>query len=192
MLRQLRPAVSLLVLMVALTGFAYPFAMTGLAQLIFPAQANGSLIQSNGQVVGSRLVGQSFSGRGYFHPRPSAAGNGYGAANSGGTNWGPTNAKLIHDVDRRARQAQRADGHPHKPVPVDLVTSSGSGLDPDISPAAAFYQAGRVAGVRRLPVERVKALIRSHIQGRTFGVLGEPRVNVLELNVAVDRLATRR
>lgn len=192
MLRQLRPALSLLLLMTALTGFVYPFVITGFAQVVFPKQANGSLLRRDGHVIGSSLVGQSFSGSGYFHSRPSAAGNGYDAADSGATNWGPTSARLIRTVDQRARRAQRADGHPHQPVPVGLITSSGSGLDPDLSPAAALYQAKRVAKARHLPVQRVVGLIRSHVQGRTWGVLGEPRVNVLALNLALDRLAPRR
>lgn len=188
MLRMLRPALSLLAVMVVLTGLAYPLAMTGVAQVVFPDQANGSLIHRNGHVVGSRLIAQNFTGPEYFHPRPSDAGKGYDAANSGASNLGPSSKKLISDVDKRAQRAQQTNGHPHQPVPMDLVTTSASGLDPDLSPAAAVYQARRVAEARGLSVNAVMALIRAHTRGRTLGVLGEPRVNVLELNLALDRI----
>jgi K+-transporting ATPase ATPase C chain len=168
-----------------LLGVVYPLVVTALAQVMFPGQANGQLIIRKGTVVGSRLIGQAFSSAGYFHSRPSAAGAGYDAANSGGTNLGPTSQKLIASV-RTAVEAARAD-NPNAPVPIDLVTSSASGLDPDLSPAAALFQVPRVASARRLSEDAVRQLVLSHIEGRTFGLLGEPRVNVLLLNLDLDR-----
>ncbi len=168
-----------------LLGVVYPLVVTALAQVMFPGQANGQLIIRKGTVVGSRLIGQAFSSAGYFHSRPSAAGAGYDAANSGGTNLGPTSQKLIASV-RAAVEAARAD-NPGAPVPIDLVTSSASGLDPDLSPAAALFQVPRVASARRLSEDAVRQLVSSHIEGRTFGLLGEPRVNVLLLNLDLDR-----
>ncbi len=174
------------ILTTLLCGLAYPLLVTGVAGLLFPHQASGSLILQNGQVVGSELLAQSFTSDRYFHPRPSAAGNGYDATSSGGSNFAQSNAKLVQriqgDIDKLTAQ------NPGKPVPIDLVTTSGSGLDPDITPDAAFYQAARVARARGLTEDQVRQIIQSHISGRQFGVLGEPRVNVLALNLDLDRL----
>ena len=168
-------------------GVAYPLLVTGAAQLLFKDKANGQLITENGTVVGSRLLGQSFSAPAYFHSRPSAAGNGYDAANSSGSNYAPTNQKLIDRVKGDAATAN-AD-HPGTDVPVDLVTASASGLDPDITPAAAEYQLARVAKERHISESAVHDLVAKHTQARQFGVLGEPRVNVLELNLDLDHTA---
>lgn len=165
-------------------GLAYPFAITGIAHLIFPRQADGSLILHNGQIIGSSLLAQSFTSDRYFHPRPSAAGNGYDATASGGSNLAQTNAKLIARIQGDIDTLQKEN--PGKPVPIDLVTTSGSGLDPDIAPDDAYYQAPRVAKARGLSENAVEALIREHIEPRTLGLLGEPRLNVLELNLALD------
>jgi K+-transporting ATPase ATPase C chain len=170
-----------------LLGIIYPLLVTGIAQLVFPDRANGELIRRNGVVVGSRLIGQPFSSPAYFHSRPSAAGNGYDAADSGGSNLGPTNEKLIARVKSDAMRLQKEN--PGTPVPVDLVTASASGLDPDISPMAAAFQIPRVARARGVSPEILRRLVRQHTQGRTFGFLGEPRVNVLELNLALDKLS---
>jgi potassium-transporting ATPase KdpC subunit len=167
-----------------LLGIIYPLVVTGFAQLLFPEKANGQLIHKNGEVIGSRIIGQPFVSDKYFHSRPSAAGNGYDAANSGGSNLGPTNQKLIDRIKADVATAQ-ADNL-GVPVPIDLVTTSGSGLDPDITPAAAFFQAPRIARVRGISEDQVRELVRTHIQQRQFGILGEPRVNVLELNLALD------
>ncbi len=167
-----------------LLGIAYPLAVTGLAQALFRDKANGQLIARNGRVIGSRIIGQAFSSPGYFRSRPSAAGTGYDAANSGGTNLGPTNKKLI-DAVTSAVEAARQD-NPSAPVPVDLVTSSASGLDPHISPAAALFQVPRVARERGIPEDELWRLVDAHTAGRQLGVLGEPVVNVLELNLALD------
>lgn len=167
-----------------LFGVAYPLVVTGLAQLIFPAKANGQLIVKNGRVIGSIIIGQGFTGPGYFHSRPSAAGNGYDAANSGGTNLGPTNQKLLDQVKANVASAQ-AD-NPGLPVPVDLVTTSASGIDPHITPAAAEFQLARVARVRKMSIDEARSLVAKHTEGRQLGILGEPRVNVLELNLDLD------
>jgi potassium-transporting ATPase KdpC subunit len=173
-----------------LFGIAYPLIVTGLAQVFFKDKANGQLIQKDGTLVGSRIIGQPFSSPAYFHSRPSAAGNGYDAANSSGSNYGPTNQKLIDRVKGDAATA--GTDHPGTDVPVDLITASGSGLDPDITPAAAEYQVARVAQERHLSEEVVRGLVAKHSMTRQFGVLGEPRVNVLELNLDLDRVAASR
>ena len=187
MLAQLRPAVVLLAVMTVLTGIAYPFAMTGIAQVVFPSQANGSLIMRGETVIGSSLVAQSFTGDSYFHPRPSAAGAGYDAANSSGSNLGPTSTALIDTVRARTEEALQRNGT--STVPIDLVTASGSGLDPHISPEAAAFQAARVAQARGMDIQAVQDLIAAYTESPTLGVLGQPRVNVLELNLALDAQA---
>jgi K+-transporting ATPase ATPase C chain len=187
MRRHLITAILYTVVTTIIFGVAYPYAVTGAAQVLFHNKANGQLIYEHGQLIGSRIIGQSFSAPGYFHSRPSAAGNGYDAANSGGSNLAPTNKKLIDRIAGDAAAAQRDD--PDAAVPIDLVTASGSGLDPDITPAAAAFQAERVARERHLDVATVDQLIAKHTLGRQFGFLGEPRVNVLELNLDLDNAA---
>jgi len=177
-------AVLMTIVTTVLLGVIYPLGMTAIAQLLFHDKANGQLIVRDGKVIGSRIIGQAFAGPGYFHSRPSAAGAGYDAANSGGTNFAPTNQKLIDRVQQDTATLQAEN--PGQPVPVDLVTTSASGLDPDITPAAAFFQAPRVAQARKMSEAQVTALVRAHVRGRQLGVLGEPRVNVLELNLALD------
>lgn len=188
----LRQAIVLLLLLTAITGIAYPFAVTGVAQLVFPHQANGSLIARDGKPVGSALIGQSFTDPKYFWGRPSATTpQPYNGTASGGSNLAPGNPALTDAVKQRIAKLRAADPGNDAPVPVDLVTASGSGLDPDISPAAALYQADRVARARGLPAAEIRALVHRHTLGRQFGVLGEPRVNVLELNLALDKPARR-
>lgn len=192
MAKLMRQAVVLLLLLTAITGLAYPFAVTGIAQLVFPHRANGSLVQRDGKPVGSALIGQSFTDPKYFWGRPSATTpQSYNGTASGGSNLGPTNPALRDAVKQRIAALRAADPGNQAPVPVELVTASGSGLDPDISPAAALYQSNRVARARGLPPDDVRALIYRYTQGRQFGVLGELRVNVLELNLALNRLAAR-
>lgn len=183
--RNLVAAVLMTVVTTVLFGVVYPLVVTGLAQAIFPDKANGQLIERNGKVIGSRIIGQAFSSPGYFRSRPSAAGTGYDAANSGGTNLGPTNKKLIEAVKAASEAAQKEN--PGAPVPVDLVTSSASGLDPHISPAAADFQVPRVARERGVPEDDIRRLVEAGTAGRQWGFLGEPTVNVLELNLALDQ-----
>jgi len=175
------------VITAGLLGIVYPLAVTGLARLMFPKQAEGELIARDGQVIGSRLIGQAFTGPGYFHSRPSSAGSGYDASASGGSNLASTSQTLITRTSASVATEQAG-----APVPVDLVTASASGLDPDISPAAAMYQVGRVAKERHLPEAAVSDLVKQHVTQRQFGLLGEPRVNVLELNLALDALSAKK
>lgn len=170
-----------------LLGIIYPLLVTGIAQMLFHDKANGQLIERDGKVIGSRIIGQPFTSVGYFHSRPSAAGTGYDAANSSASNLGPTNQKLIDRVKSDVAILQTEN--PGAPVPVDLVTTSGSGLDPDISPAAAYFQALRIGRERHMSAEQLRQLIATHTEQRQLGILGEPRVNVLELNLALDQAA---
>jgi K+-transporting ATPase ATPase C chain len=201
MLKEIRPAIVFIIALTVITGLLYPFAMTGIAGVIFPYQAQGSVIERDGKVIGSALIGQEFTSDRYFHGRPSATvapdpndstktvPAPYNAANSGGSNLGPTNKALIErvqgDVDKLKQE------NPSAPVPIDLVTTTASGLDPDISPAAALFQVPRVAKARNMPEDRVRQLVNERIEGRTLGFLGEPRVNVLALNMALDRAAAQ-
>lgn len=199
MLREIRPAIVVLFGLTVITGLVYPLAITGIAQIVFPHQAQGSLIERGGKVVGSQFIGQAFTGDKYFHGRPSATtapdpadasksvAAPYNAANSGGSNLGPSNKVLIDrvqgDIDKLRKE------NPAAPIPADLVTTSGSGLDPDISPEAAFFQAPRVAKARNLAEDRVRQLVSDHTEDRFLGIFGEPRVNVLLLNLALDQLS---
>jgi K+-transporting ATPase ATPase C chain len=186
MFSEIRPAILVTLFLTGITGIIYPLAMTGIAQVVFPHQANGSLIVEGDQVIGSELIGQNFSGEGYFHPRPSAAGDkGYDATSSGGSNLGPNDAGLQKRIGDSAKQL--AEQKPGAPIPVDLVTTSGSGLDPHISPAGAELQVARVAKARNLSEDAVRELVRVNTEGRQLGILGDPRVNVLLLNLALDR-----
>jgi potassium-transporting ATPase KdpC subunit len=184
-LKQIYPAIAMTVVLTVLLGIIYPLVVTGLAQVMFPAKAGGSLIEKDGKVIGSSLIGQPFSGPGYFHSRPSAAGGGYDATASAGTNLGPTSQKLMDNVKTAAESLR--EENPGSPVPIDMVTASASGLDPHITPAAAEFQVPRVARERSLSEEEVRRIVREHAEGRQFGILGEPRVNVLELNLGLDR-----
>jgi K+-transporting ATPase ATPase C chain len=188
MKKNLITALLMTVAMTVLLGLIYPLVVTGLAQLLFQDKANGQIISRNGHAIGSRIIAQPFTSARYFHPRPSAAGNGYDAANSGGTNLGPTNRKLIDRV--RINAASLSVENPSQPVPVDLVTTSASGLDPEISPAAAEFQAPRVARERGISASTVRELIQRSTRQRDLGLFGEPRVNVLELNLALDALSS--
>jgi K+-transporting ATPase ATPase C chain len=201
MLREIRPAIVFVVALTVITGLAYPLAMTGIAGVLFPSQAQGSLIEADGKVVGSALIGQEFTSERYFHGRPSATTAPdpqdstktvpapYNAANSGGSNLGPTNKALVERVQGDIEKLK--EENPSAAVPIDLVTTSGSGLDPDISPEGALFEVPRIAKARNLPEDRVREIVNEHIQRPLVGVIGEPRVNVQALNLALDRAATK-
>jgi len=198
MLREIRPAIVMILAMTVLTGLVYPLGMTGIAQVLFPSQANGSLIRKDDKVIGSSLIGQNFEKPEYFHGRPSATTDvdpkdssktvpaPYNAANSSGSNAGPTSKALIERVEGDVKALK--EENPNTPIPIELVTTSASGLDPDISPAAALFQVPRVAKARGLPEDKVRELVRQNTEGRVLGLIGEPRVNVLQLNMALDAL----
>jgi potassium-transporting ATPase KdpC subunit len=177
-------SVSFTLLTTAIFGLIYPLTITGLAQVLFHDKANGQLIERNGKIIGSRIIGQAFTGPGYFHSRPSAAGTGYDAGSSSGSNLGPTNKTLLDRVSADVQKAQAENSS--EPVPIDLVTASGSGLDPHLSPAAVQFQIPRVAQERHVSADDLRALVQKHTEGRQFGLFGEPRVNFLELNLALD------
>jgi K+-transporting ATPase ATPase C chain len=205
MLQQIRPAVMSVLVFTIMAGLVFPAVITGIAKVVFPHQANGSLIEQNGKVVGSEIIGQNFTAPGYFHPRPSNAGSGYDAANSSGTNLGPTSDKLINGIHKRLPDGKDDPGNfdgikdlaaayrkenglaDDAPVPADAVTRSASGLDPHITPANADLQVKRVATARGLTEDKVRSLVADHTEGRQLGILGEPRVNVLKLNLALDQ-----
>jgi K+-transporting ATPase ATPase C chain len=192
-MKQLMIAIKATLLLTVLTGLLYPLAVTGLAQILFPHQANGSLKVVNGKTVGSELIGQRFTKPEYFHGRPSAAGNdGYDGLSSGGSNYGPTNQKLADRVSDDVKKFRAENPTYTGPIPADLVTASGSGLDPHISPASADVQVARVAAARGVSAETVRQLVAAHTEGRQYGLFGEPRVNVLELNLALDQAAPRK
>jgi potassium-transporting ATPase KdpC subunit len=184
--KQLRPAILLTIVFIVVTGLVYPGIVTGVARLVFPNQARGSLVTVNGQVVGSRLIGQQFSEPWYFHPRPSAAGDGYDATASGGTNKGPTDRKLADTLIAGAIAQAESAGVPKGRIPTDMATASASGLDPHISPANALFQVARVAAARGADSSQIRELALHYVESRQFGFLGEPRVNVLALNLALD------
>ena len=187
LIKQIYPALAMTVVLTVLTGIIYPYAITGLAYVLFKDKAQGSLIVRDGKVVGSRLIGQPFTGPGYFHSRPSAAGSGYDGTASAGTNLGPTSKKLMEQMVKPAAEQRRAE-NPNSPVPIDLVTASASGLDPHITPAVAEFQVPRISRARKISEDELRQLVRKHTEARQLRVLGEARVNVLELNLELDQL----